>query len=412
MPTRAVTRPTATPPTTATPTTQPRTDARQQAVGNAAVQARTGRGAQGPASAMSTGEQGPGAGGIATAQTSLRDTTHSASVSVSGRLPANAQLGESDGNTLSTGASTGFSVGVGRSGLWARFSPALLIRPGGFWERMATGGITLSQLYFDFQRGRASLSVDTGAAGDFLDLFFDVKDDIEARFATAVEAAMPAGLRGGNYDPYTDPALTQRLASVANALSAAFPATRAPEGGRRGADLLSRITEPELSANVTARPAEVALSGGMKLRLGERANIGLLARLDGTMKDAMASPRLREIRLQTEGLTLEHETFGLLGGLDLHGITFGPDLSVRNMEYTLGAETGVGLLKVLGMVAQLRTGRDLGIRDTETPQFRALRARVENEARQRLPAILRDQIRQIGGDLPGLPLQQLLGGNS
>jgi hypothetical protein len=43
MPTRAVTRPTATPATTATPTTQPRTDARQQTVGNAAVQERVKR---------------------------------------------------------------------------------------------------------------------------------------------------------------------------------------------------------------------------------------------------------------------------------------------------------------------------------------------------------------------------------
>lgn len=379
------------------PTTPARVDGRQQTVGNAAVQERTRGAAEAPA------------GGIAGAQSALRQNTHDVSVSVSGRLPANALLGESEGNSVSTGAATGFSVGVGRSGLWARFHPALLVRPGGFWERMATGGITLSQLYFNFQTGRASLSIDTGAAGDFLDFFMDLKGGIEQKFADAVQNAMPADIRGGGWDPYTDPQLTQRLGSVATALAASFPAS-APQAGRPGNDLLGRVTEPELSASVTARAMRIPLSDGMLLRLDERARINLLARLDGTMKDAFANPRLQELRLDTDGLTLEHETAGLLGGLDLQGITFGPDLSVRRMDYTLGAETALGLLKVLGMVAQLRTGQDLGVRDTNSPELRAIRQRVEAEARQRLPAMLRDQVRQIGGDLPGLPLQQLLGG--
>ncbi|MFN7145966.1 MAG: hypothetical protein ACK4YP_19470 [Myxococcota bacterium] len=381
------------------PATPARVDGRQQTVGNAAVQERT-RGAA---------ETAP-AGGVAGAQSALRQNTHAASVSVSGRLPANALLGESEGNSVSTGAATGFSVGVGRSGLWARFHPALLVRPGGFWERMATGGITLSQLYFNFETGRASLSIDTGAAGDFLDYFMDLKGGIEQTFADAVQNAMPPGIRGGGWDPYTDPQLTQRLASVATALSASFPASAASPGRPGGNDLLGRITQPELSASVSARAMQIPLSDGMLLRLDDRASIDLLARLDGTMKDALARPRLQELRLDTDGLTLEHESVGLLGGLDLHGITFGPDLSVRRMDYTLGAETALGLLKVLGMVAQLRTGQDLGVRDTNTPELRALRQRVEAEARQRLPAMLRDQVRQIGGDLPGLPLQQLLGG--
>lgn len=114
------------------PAPAPTLDRRQQSVGNAAVQDRVA--SQGQTGAESGG---PG-GGIAAAQGALRDSTHSASVSVSGRLPANALLGESDGNQLSTGAATGFNVGVGRSGLWARFHPALLARPGGFWQRMAT----------------------------------------------------------------------------------------------------------------------------------------------------------------------------------------------------------------------------------------------------------------------------------
>ncbi len=371
----------------------------QQGVGNAALQART------------VGQSAPAAaeGGVGGAQSALRDRTHSASVSVSGRLPANALLGGSNGNELKTGASTGFSVGVGRSGIWARFNPALLLTPGGFWERMATGGITLSQLYFSFESGRASLSIDTGAAGDFLDLFMDLKDGIEAKFADAVTGAMPAELRGGNYDPYTDPTLSQRLAAVVTSISTAFPAARAPATGNKGGDLLSKITEPEVSASVTARPMQIPISDGMLLRLDDRAQLNVLARLEGTMGDALSSPRLRELRLDTDGLTLEHKTAGLLGGLDLHSITFGPDLSVRDMRYSLGAETAVGLLKVLGMVAQLRTGQDLGVRDMESPEFRGIRARVDAEARATLPRMLRDQLRQISGDLPGLPLGQLIG---
>lgn len=400
-PGRSQQRPTTTP-ATAAPTQAPaspaRTDSRQQTVGNAAMQART------------TGQAPAAEGGVAGAQTALRERTHGASVAVSGRLPANAMLGSSDGNELKTEDSTSFSVGVGRSGMWARFHPSLLVRPGGFWQRMATGGVTLSQLYFNFETGRASLSVDTGAAGDFLDLFMDLKGGIEATFADAVTKAMPEGLRGGNYDPYTDPTLTQRLSSVVAALSSAFPATRTPDARGQSGDLLSRITEPELSASVNARPVSIPLSGGMLLRLDDGARIDLLAKLDGTMADALARPTLRELNLDTDGLTLEHESVGLLGGLDLHGITFGPDLSVRDMRYTLGAETALGLLKVLGMVAQLRTGQDLGVRDLERPELKAIRKRVEDEARQRLPAMLRDQVRSLGGDLPGLPLGQLLSG--
>ena len=136
----------------------------------------------------------------------------------------------------------------------------------------------------------------------------------------------------------------------------------------------------------------------------------LAASLLSLAPELRTTPRLlRELRLDTDGLTLEHKTAGLLGGLDLHSITFGPDLSVRDMRYSLGAETAVGLLKVLGMVAQLRTGQDLGVRDMESPEFRGIRARVDAEARATLPRMLRDQIRQISGDLPGLPLGQLIG---
>ncbi len=385
------------PAATHAPATSTRVDPRQQQVGNATVQSRT----------TDQATAAP-AGGITGAQSALRERTHGASVSVSGRLPANALLGSSEGNELKTEAASSFSVGVGRSGMWARFHPALLMTPGGFWERMATGGITLSQLYFNFQTGRASLSIDTGATGDFLDFFMDLKDGIEAKFADAVTGAMPADLRGGNYDPYTDPTLAQRLSSVVTALSSAFPATSGANGGKK-ADLLSRITEPELTASVNARPVEIPLSGGMLLRLDDNASLNLLARLDGTMADALASPRLRELRLDTDGLTLEHESVGLLGGLDLHGITFGPDLSVRDMRYTLGAETALGLLKVLGMMAQLRTGQDLGVRDMERPELTGIRKMVEDEAKLKLPQMLRDQVRQISGDLPGLPLGQLLG---
>lgn len=402
MPGRAQQRPSPTPAPSTAPATPARTDARQASLGNAAVQSRT----VGQGTTPATGA----AGGVAAAQSSLRESTQSASVSVSGRLPAQAVLGEADGNTLSTDTATSFTVGVGRSGLFARFHPALLVRPGSVWQRMATGGITLSQLYFDFRTGRASLSVDTGAAGDFLDLFMDLKDGIEAKFASAVEGAIPAGLRGGNYDPYTDPQLAQRLATVVNQLSSAFPAARPPTGGNAGGDLMGRITQPEVSAQVSARAASIPLSDGMMIRLEEGASLGILARLDGTMRDALARPSLRELRLDTEGLTLEHQSFGLLGGLDLHSLTFGPDLSVRDMRYTLGAEAALGLLKLLGAATQLRTGQDLGVRDLDTPQLRAIRARIEAQAQERLPAMLREQVRRLSGDLPGIPLGNLTGG--
>jgi hypothetical protein len=386
-------------PTISGPTTQQgpaaaRVDRRQQTLGNEAVQQRMGANAPGA----------EGAEGVAGAQSLLRDKTDSASVSVRGRLPGNASLGKAGSNEIRTDKATGFEVGAGRQGIWASFHPELLVRPDSMWSRLATGGITVSQLYFSFESGRASLSFDTGLAGDFLDLFMSLKGGIEQKFSDAVRGALPPWLTKGGYDPYTDPELTQRLASIVSSLSSAFPAA----SGGGGANLLNQVTEPEICANVTPKPMEIPISDGMLIKLSERASLGLTAKLTGTLGQALKHPQLRELDVRTDGLTLEHKTWGVLGGLELRSLSFGPDLSLLGMDYTLGAETGAGLLKLLGAIAELHTGQDLGVRDMNTPEFKALRAKVDAEARQKLPAMMREQLKQHENDIPGLPLHDLV----
>lgn len=415
MPVQSQARPTVTPSTAAAPTTGQapagggRLDRMQRTLGNQAVQERLKLGAAGG----QEGDGGPPGGaigeGVASAQAALRQNTDHASVTARGRLAKNAAFADADGNALLGKASTTFEVGVSRSRAWARFTPEVLLVPGNALAKAATGGIGLSELSFDFRTGKPSLTCDLGFAGDLLDPFLGIQDFIERAFADAVSGALPADLRGGDYDPYTDPELPQRLASVAAALSTSFPGRPEDFGGRGlGAeDMLARIDKPELVARVDAKAAAVPLDPRTKLRLGEGASLELTVRLDGTLGDALQQPTLRELVLVTDDLTLEDVDTGLLGGLELHKLALGPDLSVRELDYTLGAETALVLMKAFGDMARPYAAAQPGA--VQAPPTQALRDKIDASVRVELPRMLRDQVRRVAGEMPGLPLAQLLG---
>jgi hypothetical protein len=308
---------------------------------------------------------------------------------------------------VKTREATGFSVGVGRAGLWANFHPALLVEPDGFWASVGTGGINISQLYFDFQSGKASLNFQTGRMGRFLDLFMDVRDGIEAKFGAAIKSVLPAWAAGGNYDPYNDPELTQHLSGVVNAMTAAFPAS-----GGGGTNIARQITEPEINLHATPIPTAIPLSSSMKLTFTKEASIGINARLQGNMKDALAKPKAKDITVSTEGVQVEHETWGTLGGLRVHRLVLGPDLSVKDFQYTLGLEDGLGVLKLGALLLQMRTGEDLGVRDMNRPELKAVRERVDKDVREKLPGALRDQLNKLAGSMPGSPLMSIVDGTT
>ena len=360
------------------------------------------QGAQGNAAAQEA-LAGNGGDAIAGAQGALRDTTSSASVSVAGRLPGSLLLGQVGEDELRTGAATRFQVGVGRSGLWANFHPALLFEQSSFWGSLATGGIQVSQLYFDFRTGQANLSFDTGRMGSFLDLFMDLRESIESMFAAGIKGALPGFVTGGNYDPYTDPQLSRNLMSVVDAIGASFPS-----GGGQGG-LASQVSDPELGMNLSPLPMRVPLSDGMNLVFTDRAALDLTVRTQGNLQQALAQPRLRDVVLRTEGVNVEHDTWGTLAGIRVHSLSLGPDLSVRGFEYTLGLEDGIGLLQFGAMLLQMRTGQDLGVHSVEPPELTAVRQRIDQQAREKLPVALREQLQRLVGTMPGTPLAGLLG---
>lgn len=274
---------------------------------------------------------------------------------------------------------------------------------------MATAGITVSSLNYSFQTGQAQLSVDTGWTGDILDWFTDLKPGIEKNFASAIRGAMPARLQQGNYDPFTDPELGTRLQAIVNAMSGAFP-TAGGDGGQKG--MLDEISQPEIGVNISPVPAEIPLDKGMKLVLSERSRLSITAKMKGTMAQAFKHPKLDRLEVWTDGVTLEHKSAGILAGLEIHSLTFGSDLSLIDFHYTLGLEQGAGLLKLLGAMAQMQTGQDLGVRDLNSPEFKAIRADVDKQAREKLPVMLRDQLKARARSLPGLPLQEMIEGGA
>ena len=336
----------------------------------------------------------------------LREHTEGAGVSVAGELPGQSMLGESDGNRVSTGGATGFSAGVERNGLWARFSPPLEIRPGSVWARMATGGITVSSIYYSFREGKASLVLDTGVAGDVLDVFMNLKGDIEGRFAGAIKSALPAKIREPGYDPFNDKDIGKLLSGVVSAMGSAFPKDASSAGG----DLASRITKPSITATVSPKPMEVDLGENMKLKLNANASAQLTAHLKGTMGDALKQPKVTSLLLSCDGVSIEHKEWGKIAGIDVRSVAFGPDLAVTSLDYDLGLESGIGALKALAMLFQLRTGQDLGVRDINSPELKGIRADIDAKVKAKLPELLKQQVLAHDKAIPGVDLSDMFQG--
>ena len=343
-------------------------------------------------------------GGPEDVQSTLLEHTNSASISLGGRLPGNLNLGEKDGNSLATGEPTSFSLGVGRQGLFASFTPGIEVRPGSFWARAATGGVTISSLHYSFQQGKADLTLDTGLPGDVLDVFFDFKQSIEDRFAAGLKGALPARLQQPGFDPYTDPELPQLLQKAVNGLGSAFPSGAGPAQG-----LMDKVSQPTLTASVRPKPIEMPLQDGLKLILEGDAAIALTAHLQGDLGDALSDPRIARLDVNTSGVTVEHETGGKLASIDVRSLVFGGDLSLQRFDYDLALESGLSALKLLGMLVQLRTGQDLGIRDQNAVRLEWIREMIDGETRQKLPQILREQILANDGAIPGFSLKRMFG---
>lgn len=73
----------------------------------------------------------PLAAGATQSQQLLREQTDDANISVGGRFPAHMQLGATaDGDTVSTGESSGFKVGVTRTGIYCHCHPPLRLFSG------------------------------------------------------------------------------------------------------------------------------------------------------------------------------------------------------------------------------------------------------------------------------------------
>lgn len=382
-------------PQTATPQTKPA----QSTAPKAGDQAAMGNGAISEMLGLS--QDGPG--GIEGAQSALREKTDGASVSVGGQLPGGMLLGEKDGNKIATGKSTGFTTGVSREGIYAHFSPPIEVTPGSWWERAATGGVTISSIFYSFATGKARVTLDTGVAGDILDFFMDLKEDIEGKFSDGIRSAMPARLQKPGYDPYTDPDLAGLLGNLASTMGSAFP----QDGAKKGPGMADKITSPTLSASVRPKPIVIPLQGKIKLHVDPGSSIELAAHLEGSFGTAMKNPKVKSLDLNTQNVSIEHDVAGKIANVGLRRLTLGSDLSVQALDYDLGIESTLSALKLLIVLAELRTGQDMGVRDTNNVQLDSIRKMIDEQAGTKIPELLREQIRANDNAIPGFKLTSM-----
>lgn len=332
--------------------------------------------------------------------------TENLSLSVGGNLPANRLLSDNDGTRVKTGGATHFSVGVARTGFDARFAPGLEIRPGDWKTRWATGGITLSSLYYSFASGKVSLSMDTGVSGDILSWFYDVQGGIEQTFTDKFRAVLPERLKKPGYDPYADQELPALLQQIVSSLSGGFGGAGAAPGGK---DVMDDVTQPEMTAWVQLKPMETKLGEDYKLTVKDRASLSVRAILQGNAKGALKDPKLQRLEISADGISLEHKTAGVLSQVRVRNLVFGPGLSLDGLDYDLGLEDVASVGKLLALLAQMHTGQDLGVRDQNAVRMEAIRRDIDTQARAKLPEMMREQVRAHDKVIPGYSLVRMVG---
>ena len=94
----------------------------------------------------------------------------------------------------------------------------------------------------------------------------------------------------------------------------------------------------------------------------------------------------------------------------MRSVAFGPDLAVTSLDYDLGLESGIGALKALAMLFQLRTGQDLGVRDINSPELKGIRADIDAKAKAKLPELLKQQVLAHDKAIPGVDLSDMFQG--
>lgn len=334
----------------------------------------------------------------------LNEHATGASVTADGTLKGGLVLGEVDGNTIQTQEDTRVSVGVARWGAWVDMSPALHIRPGNLLHRIATGGITVRRVQLEFRDGKAKVWIDTGRVGRAVNWVLDIQDRIAETFESSIQGALPSDLAG--FDPFTDPDIAGRLARVASSFSTSLGTAASGAG-----DLVEQISDPSIGVSVNPREGSWSLDEGLNLSVGQRASVRLSADMAGSLKDALEQPQVERLRMSASDLTVEHQRAGALASIRIRGAVLNPDLSLASFDYDLSTESILGGLKALGLLLQLRSGQDLGIRDMHQPRLDALREMIDAQVRERVPELLREQVLANRGAIPGLDLGEVLPGS-
>lgn len=134
------------------------------------------------------------------------------------------------------------------------------------------------------------------------------------------------------------------------------------------------------------------------------------ADLAGSLGDALEAPRVEGLSVSARDLTIEHDTAGALANISVRSARLAPDLSVQHFDYDLSTEGILGGLKALALLLQLRTGEDLGVRDTRVPRLEALREMIDSQVREVVPELLREQVEANRDLIPGMDLGDVLPG--
>jgi hypothetical protein len=135
--------------------------------------------------------------------------------------------------------------------------------------------------------------------------------------------------------------------------------------------------------------------------------VSVTAHLLGTAKQALKDPFISSLDLSASGIRVQHKTAGMIAGIKVRSATFGPGLALQGLDYDLGLEGLANMGKLLLLLAELRTGQNLGVHDQDAVRLEGIRKEIDAKAAQKLPQLLREQVRLHDDAIPGYSLSRM-----
>lgn len=308
-------------------------------------------------------------------------------------LPANQVLMRDGANTIHTGDDgVRVYVSVNTTGFRVRFSPHLTISHD-LGSLLPTVDIDLHEYSWNFS---SQTLYARWTAANAVNWFGDPGGEIHSA-VQAQMANLPARMSARGYNPFEDPMLLDDLTTLFSTSS--------------GGGSMPQVSHASLGASVVLEDDLVHPAGPGELRIPGGTRISVSVNSGNGIPDDLADVNISSVSLDLsgQGANLEVNVLGEgMRVINLQRVTLshGGGLSFR---YGLVTEDLESLGRLLGMLVQLRTGQDLGVRDLNSSRHEGLRRMIDENLRGELDPMIRTFLQQHHDVVPGVDLRSALG---